>query len=114
MAKITKVNTKRSAFSAAAFAAANPSAAVETGADDRMVLLVRNTAEAAKTLTVKAGTALQESRTSRSARARVHSGRDPAAGERKIRAGIGRKRRLYPRGGGGGRRACLRHSPPDT
>ena len=59
MAKITKVNTKRSAFSAAAFAAANPSAAVETGADDRMVLLVRNTAEAAKTLTVKAGTALQ-------------------------------------------------------
>lgn len=59
MADILKTNMTRNALSAVSFTAANPSSTVETGADDRMVLSVRNTQTEVKTLTIKAGNALQ-------------------------------------------------------
>lgn len=98
MADILKTNMTRNALSAVSFTAANPSSTVETGADDRMVLSVRNTQTEVKTLTIKAGKRSAGRFGSRRQRTGLHS-RAYTGGERKICAGVGCKYGPDPRRG---------------
>ncbi len=92
-------------------AAANPSAAVETGADVGWYCWC---ATRRRRHAHRQGRDRPASRGPRDpARARVHSGRDPRRWRaEKIRAGDRAKTPAVSSWSGGGRRACLRHSPP--
>lgn len=59
MADITGTKVKRNEFCEVEFADAAAAATIEMGADDRMALLIRNEGAEEKTITIKAGNALQ-------------------------------------------------------